>query len=571
MGVLFSTTDTTDDDYNKSIAALKDEVKQLELANAAAEQVKKETLEMQYQRQKEIAAQRIAEIKETIRRAEELKNARQLLNIQAAVLLCAIYYNYPFGTLDESDSDNVNWQTNAQGICDIAVNKNTFWLLCKVPQLLPLMWPTGREDDAFHQYKSRDKTGIPDAGDYLIEIKSNLDEYIKRLKTYITNVFQSNCSRDLEVDTDAQDKLFERCSEFIKKTENVSTDNEWLSYAFAFIKDDDRMRWKGFVARSGKGICKSTIELLPSTYPKVCPKYELYEALLMLSNTVINHYGEYDGGQCFALDSGIEEKVYNNAINTIIIWDGESFVQPSTVDEKDILGTDDTEKWMKDTSVYNQVETYYLNNGDKVNKTNGITRYVNPTKGVTNEFINDIDGITLPFKISKLSASINDEFRESFLYNAFITLTTDKENVKYDLYRTNNKMIFTSIDYMTLRPPALDEYMIEDNVMPIPRFIYTCLIEYSCKWNLTIPINSTMSMSQINTNIMNEFDISRLPQYLWTSSPNVIYKEQDDDNVVMKNVEEPKQMLSESVMTAVSVEIENVAEIKDGEKTDVQK
>lgn len=624
MGGLFSSASSADEQqYQMSIQQLREEQKRLETEALKAERVREQTLEQQYKRQKEIALQRIAEIKETIRRAQELRDARRALNIQASVLLCAIYFNYPFGTIEGSALDSPpsgvvdsGWQDNATDIVNVAVNNDVFWLLCKIPQLLPLLWPTGRTEDAFHQYKSRDDTGTANAADYLLEVKANLPAYINGpLKTYITNVFQANCSRDLVVDTDNQDALYEACAAFINTMQNVSNDDEWILRAYAFIKNDDKMRWKGFAAKSGKGVCATTIELLPSTYPKICPKYELYESLLMLSNTVINMYGQCktstgndvkatrkvtgtrkvkkfyyeltdeqkvnvgehgnddvieieeevievvatkpdtNGGQCFAIKNKWKENAYKAAIDNVSVWDGATFVKVKdvVVNEDVITGEKDTKTWMEDTEVSDELEIYYLNNGDRASQSNGYVRYKNPTREFTHQFLNDVDGIVIPFQMPRLSANINTQFRRSFLYNAFTTLTTVADNEQYDLYRTNNKYIFTSIDYMTVRPPSLDEWEIEGNVMPIPRFIYTCLIEYSCKWDLTIPLNSSMSMSQINGAILNEFnDKSMLPQYLWTRTENVKDRVQGNGGGLGKAAT-VGQMNSSSVFTSDKV------------------
>lgn len=616
MGTLFSTSnDNSELEYQKSIQELKEEQQQLEAAALNAERVRDETLKRQYERQKEIASERVSEIKETIRRATELKDARKALNIQAGVLLCALYYNYPFGTLEGSaldsgksiENDN-SWQNNATDICNVTVNVNVFWLLCKIPQLLPLLWPTGRTEDAFHKYASRDSTGNPVPNDYNVEVNGMIESYVDGpLKQYVSNVFQANCSRDLTIDTDGQTKLYEKCGKLIEQLQDVTSDAEWVTLVYQFIKDDDKMRWKGFVAKSGKGICKSTVELLPATYPKLCPKYELYEALLMLSNTVINTYGQcktstgsdvkavrtvtgtrkvkkffYElnveekegmdphsdddiievdepivevttqkpdtsGGECFALKDSFVNKAYDAAIDNTTIWDGQTFVPTTTVPEEKITSSSDTKSWMESTDLFNELEIYYLNNTDRVAEANGLVRYKNPTKKYTCQFLNDVDGIIIPFQIPRLSANINAQFRKSFLYNAFMALTTVPENEQYDLYRTNNKALFTSIDYMTMRPPALDDWAVEDDVMPLPRFIYSCLIEYSCKWNLTVPVNNTVSMSMINGKILSEFnDKSLLPQYLWTPSPNITYKSQDP-NVTLSSLTAPAQMKSSDV------------------------
>ena len=86
-----------------------------------------------------------------------------------------------------------------------------------------------------------------------------------------------------------------------------------------------------------------------------------------------------------------------------------------------------------------------------------------------------------------------------------------------------NKNIFTSIDYLYITPKGFEQL---DNVSPIARYIFEVLIQYSCKWYLTFPIENTMSMSKINYNMLlyeNGKNKSILPQYIWTKSKNMQY------------------------------------------------
>lgn len=592
MGNIFSKSRKSEaaDNYQKTLADLKAEQDLLDENIQKANANIKLTMEQQFQRQKDIAKTRIAEIKETIRRAKELRDARKTLNVQAAVLLCALYYNYPFGTLDgalddtiletesvtkSTISDQNAWSSNATSICDIAVNENVFWLLCKIPQLVPLLWPTGRSEDKFHQYKSRNAVGIPDGPDYLIELNTHLSGYVNnQLKKYVTNVFQANCTREMSIDVEYQESLYDACSQFIESVQNLANDNEWVNRAYAFIKNDDKMNWKGFVAKSGKGICNAKIMLLPSNYPHICPQYELYEALLMITNTVLNNFGQcktYDGrnvvnsnespnkpdvhgGQCFELKQFYIDNTYKFGINNETIWDGKSFVEVKSINipVEQITGKTDALVWMQDTVLCDELEIQYLDNASRTNKSGGITRYKNPTKRITYQYINDYDGMKIKFQMPRISASINEQFTKSFLYRAFETLTSTPTNEKYDTYRTKNKAILTSIDYMTLRPPELDEWKTESSVAPVVRFIYTCLIENSCQWNLTIPINTTMSMGQINSQFirLSNNDKSCLPQYLWTRSVNMPDKVQDESKVTLSNIPTPIPIMTDDIFVA---------------------
>ena len=305
MGSLFSAPKATGPNAAQQarLEALRKMSKEQQVAAAQAAHDAKQILASQFERQKKIAQERIKEIEAMIKRAKELRDARRALNLQSAVLMCAIYYNYPFGRLDKSALDGENkdvpgdasWASNADSIVKIALNTNVFWIMVKIPQLVPLFWPTGDTEieQKFHEYTQRDDKSVPIPTKYEIDVNTHIEAYVKEvLPNMITNVFQANCRRDLTNDTDAKKDMFDLCSQLIASVEMVQNDDELLFRLTQFIKNDDQMNYKCFAARSGKTICSKPILLLPANYPKRCPKYELYEALLMVTNTVLNQYGE---------------------------------------------------------------------------------------------------------------------------------------------------------------------------------------------------------------------------------------------------------------------------------------
>lgn len=598
MGGLFSTSTSTDTttstlsttDYEEQLALLLQKQEELAASVIDYEAANEAIIAAQIARQDEIASTRTDEILYTITRAEELLNARKALNTRASVLLCALLFNYPFGTsMDTTNTAESAWMTNASTIVNNAVTTDVFWLLCKVPQLVPLLWPTGRNDNAFHEYAYRDAIGNPDTADYMIEVNSLIDEYVSgNLMNYITNVFSGNCNADSVIDTDAQEELYNKCATFIESVYDVSNDTEFMTIANVFINENftDPMKWKHMTSYSGKGICENTILLLPANYPKRSPQYELFEALLMLTNTVLNQYGQclsstggtvsavltasstttHDkyyallteteiatycdpstvyadddkvtvtettytvsastpattGGMCFELPSDWINNANTYAFADDTIWDGTSFISVSdiVIDSSVITSSSDSSVWMKQPTPYETLEVYYTSNADLISESNGLVRYKNPTRQYTSLHLNDIDFIVIPFTMPAISAVINETFEKSFLYNTYNTLTTVTDNVKYDVYRTNNKSLFTSMDYLTTRPPALDDYETEDAglVSPTSRYIYNVLIENSCKWDLTVPLMNTMSMGQINNSIGT---LSQLPQYCWRATNNI--------------------------------------------------
>lgn len=305
MGNIFAAPAATapSPEQQARLDALRKQSKASQVAAAQAEHDAKQVLTSQFERQKKIAQQRIAEIKAMIARAKELRDARKALNLQSAVLLCALYHNYPFGRLDKSAMDgdaqdvpgDASWASNAESIVKIALNTNVFWIMVKIPQLVPLFWPTGDTEieRKFHEYTQRDEKSTPIPTKYEIDVNTHIDKYVAEvLPPMITNVFQANCRRDLTNDTDFKKDMFDACSALIASVEMVQNDDELLYRLTQFIKNDDKMNYKCFVARSGKTICSKPILLLPANFPKRCPRYELFEAILMVTNTVLNQYGE---------------------------------------------------------------------------------------------------------------------------------------------------------------------------------------------------------------------------------------------------------------------------------------
>lgn len=540
MGNWFSKTNNSEEDqrkeeeYQKAMQTLKQQEEELYKSAQEAAKKKKETLEQSLKRQKEISMVRMKEMEDTIKRAKELKDARRLLNIQASQLLCALYYNYQFGDIDE-DPDK-DWGNNVVTVVDECLTVESFWLLCKIPQLLPLLWFTGSECDNFHIYE-KDAKGNLNISSYKTLINTNIELYVSNvLSNYLTNVCQSNCKKYTDFNEERNNEIGMKCKQYLSETENALSDEEWFKKTIDFLKDDDKMNWKCFAARSGKGICNNKILLLPSTFPKIYPKYELYESLLMLTNTVINHYGDLrnengtkvspgtndkytNGGKCFNINEAYVKNTFDKGIDTTNMWDGETYIDINsvTLNSTDVTGVDD-ETWMEKTLLYDKTETY----GQSADGRGGYLKYINPTQKYTRQFINDENNVEVAFQMPRLSADIDESFTQNFLKNILNTLQkTDYQF--YNVFSTDNKNIFTSIDYLYITPKGFEQL---DNVSPIARYIFEVLIQYSCKWYLTFPIENTMSMSKINYNMLlyeNGKNKNILPQYIWTKSKNMQY------------------------------------------------
>ena len=607
MGNIFSS-------YHRTLSAVEYQNKLNELRSideqesariAQLEHDNKQILKSQFERQKNIAKTRMEEIKETIRRAKEIREAQKLLNVRVAVLLCALYFNYPFGTLDmdsldkvfEDDSDikgDDTWQSNAKEIVEQTLTKEVFFVMCKIPQLLPLFWPTGdtEVEQKFHDYKHRDANGKPIPGEYEVEVNTYIDEYLKGpMQEYVRNVFRSNCQRDMNTDSNEADALDHACTLFRESVVPLKDTDDLVYRCIQFVKNEDKMNWKCFCARGKKSICSKRVLMLPSTYPKRCPKYELHEAIIMLTNTVLSQYGyiqdattgarvpaeivqngsqkvdkrysdctsaqkdsldkrvEYNdndwvtvdepimevsqtkpnnttnGGQCFDLNRDWVDKCYRKAItdstDTKVYWDGKTYVTADSVvlTEDEITEYKDEKVWMTTVKECNRLDAYYVNPNDKiVNSGSGLLRYVNPTKGFTYKFLNDNDNIEIDFRLPLLNANINPEFRKSFVYNVYVALI-DRNNPN-NVFDEQNKMLMTSIDFMTMTPPKFADDVVYKGVSPLARFMYEILIEYSCQWNVTFPLINTMTTAHMTPCILknNNGNKKILPQYIWTRS-----------------------------------------------------
>lgn len=612
MGGLFSKTAEMQQSPEelKRIQELKRMLIDNQNAIASAEEEAKRILEAQFERQKKIAKQRIYELKEMLRRAKEIRDARKALNIRSAVLLCALFHNYPFGKLDADSSDvpkgtktDGSWTDNASTIVTMALTKEVFWVMVRIPELCPLFWPTGSSDieAKFHEYTKRDEKDVPVPGKYIVDINTHIDAYIKDvLPQYITSVFQSNCSRNPVTDTDYNDAIYSACAKFIETVEMVQNDDDLVYRLSQFIKNDEYMNWKCLTARADKGVTKARIRLLPANYPKRCPRYELYEGLLMVTNTILNRYGECqniddggpapavgkvsgqkkvnipynqctqeqkdtldktieyrdtdivtvmqpvyeidltatntvtEGGKCFALNPDWVKNTYMKAIGNYSderkFWDGITYIPAEDVilKDADITGIADYKDWMTKTIVHNQAEAFYKNLDDKANM-KGWLRWENPTRKWTYEFLNDADDVKLPFKMPLLGANIDNKFRWQFLLNAYTILTTAGEDdpvYQWNPYRIANKMVMTSLDFATITPKELESEILDKTMSPLAAFLFAVMIEYSCKWSLTFPINNSMSMGMINNAIMNDPSnkrgVNALPQNIWTRTKNFV-------------------------------------------------
>ena len=534
MGIFSSSTNTVnfeeikqkEQQYMQTIAELEEKEKQL-ISSAAQHQTNyKDKVAAATTLQQSNAKKRIEEMEVQVKRMEELRNLEARNIICASQLVCAILCNYQFGQID--NSSDPTWEQNIDKVLTQCLDTSVFWILCKIPYLLPLLWMTGKGCEEFHKYEL-DASNTPSIEKHRVKINTLINNYVAtNVKTYIKTLCQSNCHQYDDIDESRDDDFASICKSYLDGMDGIRDINIWYNSTMKlFEKFNTGLNWKCYAARSKKGISDSPILLLPSTFPKYCPKYELYESLLMVSNTIMNHYGDMrtdlggpvkadsgtdvtEGGKCFNLNDSWVNNALSNSINTSEIWDLETFTSISEFElsEDVITGSSNTGEWMKNTSVNNETHIF----GASADGSGGYKKYTNPTQEYTQQFINDMDEIEVLFQMPRLGANLNEWFRTNYLFNIFTSLTKDVKYSAYNIYNSQNRNIFNSIDYLYLTPKGYEQL---DNVSPICRYVYEVLIQYSCKWFLTFPVDSMMSMYKINNNILSNHKVDSLPQYTW--------------------------------------------------------
>ena len=258
----------------------------------------------------------------------------------------------------------------------------------------------------------------------------------------------------------------------------------------------------------------------------------------MLTNTVLNHYGDLrkddstrlpakeknssshtTGGQCFSIIPMYTRHTFKKI--TGLMWNRETYADASTIllNSSDVTGyTDEDDTWMENTSVCDDLEIY----GQNERGTGGFVKYVNPTQKYTRLFINDTQYVQVLFQMPRLSASVNETFRKTFLKTILNQLQTSAYQFN-NVFAHVNKNFLTSIDYIYITPNGFEQV---DRVSPIARYVFEVLVKNACKWYLTFPIENTMSLMKINSVILSTTSsVSNnkkfLPQYIWANSENV--------------------------------------------------
>jgi len=561
MNVIFdwlANTDTTREDRRKKLQQEMNEVQkkidQYDSNYAVNMEQRDAKINEIYEDRKKIIEERIEELIYIDKRYKELKKRRERINRLAAQYVVLVLFNYSCGysLIDEEDFVN-KFKTTYNVIfpqSEPDIRKDVFKLLSKISVLLPLIWPTGEGDSEIHQKYEIANDGTPKTVQHQIEVNSYISDYTRNnLRRYTFNVCVANCWEFVYNLRDTKALLKEqdiRNDEYIESLANCLTDDSFIVATYKFLKQyntiNDIMRLKLLSAKSRKGISKYQVQLLPLYYPKNCPEYELYEALLMIVNTICYHYGSIRrngsliltdslnipsdaalGGMCFEIPEEYIKNCYKEYfdLDPNDIWDLNQYCIVSKLHQINIkpeliTGSSNKEFWMKRNKLHDEV---YLNNIGVDGK--GILKYVNPTRRYTFPLLKDSEFPDEKFTLPRLSANMSELFKNELLYNLWMMLTENKDYVSYSSYLTTNSAMFNSFDYIACIPETLK---MVHRVSPTCQFVYDKVLVESLKWFLIFPIDNTMTMTKINTNIIKalgtnapNFD-GHEPQYIWAGN-----------------------------------------------------
>lgn len=529
--------------------------KKIEEANAIIESIAVE----QYRMLLNDAQTRIRDIQRTIQLAIDQREFIKAIIIRSSVLICALIYNYPFGVNATANLDSEiqqSWETNAEEMIEMTVIEDVWMQLCKIPMLLPALWPTGALDASFHTYKDMNVTARDpnSVNEYDIIIKSQIANYMPRLKNYVRNIFKFNVKSVLDVkDITKQTEINAKCAEFIKNASKIDQLNAWLRFAIKFMSDQPSYLWKTLSAKSNKGICPVKIHVVPKTYPRLNPYYELYCAIITILNSIYNNIGEIldadmnrikvnkeaevlvkkasinvHGGQCFDFNVKWYEnscvKAYDEGFD--IIWDGKSYKYvddvwmslENIVDIKqgDLSIPEYNTKWISETKLLDSVDVIWnkpeTGNPEADASREGYLKYKNPTFDYSSTFLNDVGKSNLLFKMPRIGAYLGES-------KVVINMFKEIQNInKYNVLGNNNPNanLMNFLEFLITNPNT-DAFGYEP---PVSKFIYWVLIQNSCIWNLTFPIDNTMSFCKINNLfIKNLKDEKLLPQNVLRATP----------------------------------------------------
>lgn len=307
---------------------------------------------------------------------------------RAATIINAVMYGQYLGGLTETVIKKKNYIKDIYELLD----SDTYWTIVRsTPQMLPLMW---LNEDAHisllsmaYESSNTNKAGKRYA--YLTKYREMIktQKYIEELQTRLcyvleTNYFKTDSFLACVGSYNDTKMLSGICSTFMKNKilDEFSDDSEsddskmkrftkaiqgHIRNVFDFYKSDRLISglwidWKawGQAARIILPAKNETI-LTPITYPKTNKYYEMYQAIILLSNITFNNIGlslarntlsqtvninsdekvepkDYNGGKCFNINLEWEKNLYNwNFPEDMEPWDGVTLEPFGGVDKYD--------------------------------------------------------------------------------------------------------------------------------------------------------------------------------------------------------------------------------------------
>ena len=503
-----------------------------------------------YEARKKIIQEQADELVYLVERFKELADLQSRINTCVSTFVFMILFNYGIGQVFNADTLS-EWEDKFNKMYEVVfpsgeseVMLEIFDTICKISPLLPLVFPTGKDDNDIHDYKLTQNGGV-DTVAFMAKLNGYRTEYITgNLKTYCYNVCYSNTYEwSYNYDSDYISEIDNKCKAIVKQVSTYKTSDDLIFALYDFLKqfntERDIMRLKLLTAKSRKGICDRQIEILPVYYPKVCPRYELWEALLMIINTICYHFGfiqtptaeilvsdkaskssdDTDGGQCFSIPPDYIKKCYEEYydFDKNHIWNLTDYKQVGNhelrIDVSKITNESDDEIWMKDTKVCTDLK---IINPDETNK--GRVKYVNPTQAYTYQLLQDEVIPSENFALAKIAVTKSKTMQWSVLYNLVMKLMKDESAKGSSIYRTPNSDLFYSFDYITTTPSGYEQSY---RISPTCAFMYQIILADALQWRLVFPIDNTMTMSKINTNLLNDMktaQVDNLPQLIWADN-----------------------------------------------------
>lgn len=458
-----------------------------------------------------------------LRHIEEVKTWYHAAAIITAALLCNHQIGFYIGP---------NWNN------DINDYVMKFWdqlynhiypIMLKVPQLVPLLWPTGTD---------KNEVALQSYPNNAYEYSQKVDPDGDLMKPYLTvtlpkyfrNIFIANTFREdvVELFKQAQFKqIIDICGTYIDRCAEIEIDEDFnLITQNLIAKLPDPTDWRFLYSRARKGVTEKEVMYVPAHYPFQPPIWTLYEACVIGTNQVLNMYGvpcllsnnEYitketqnqphtNGGMCFKYNTKpIEE--WHKTISSKV-WDGTTLVKPAPYDDPnrkcDELHYDDIIDVATQTISFPEWMTSDDNTDvDKSMRVIGSSNVIfnNPTRFIAQQYIvgetNEVYGFYGAFKLEPMSAVISKRFQKEWLQTFYGMMATTYRIAQ------NNLPIWTVGDYL-LDPSFFD-------------IAWNKIIVDNAYWKMIFPVVDCTSMAKINTVLLqyNGVKPENLPQYIWT-------------------------------------------------------